>query len=68
MRSVRKIFDQNLEVGEILFQNERSQNMQDRPFPNHRDRKGKAQVMMVSAMDEEMISQPEIELGLDQMA
>lgn len=42
--------------------------MQDRPFPNHRDRKGKAQVMMVSAMDEEMISQPEIELGLDQMA
>lgn len=38
----RKIFDQKLEAGEILFQNEGSQNVHDRPFPDHRERKGKA--------------------------
>lgn len=42
--------------------------MHDRPFPDHRDREGKAQVMMISAIDEEMISQPEVETDLDQRA
>lgn len=31
----RKIFDQKLEAGEILFQNEEFQNVHDRPFPDH---------------------------------
>lgn len=63
----RKIFDQKLEVGEILFQNEGSQNVHDQPFLNHLD-KGKVQVTMVSTMDEEMISQLEVESDLDQRA
>lgn len=45
-----EIFDQKLEAGEVLFQNEGSQNVHDRPFPNHRDRKGNNQVMMISAV------------------
>lgn len=63
-----KIFDQKLEAGQILFQNEESQNVHDRPFPDHRERKGKTQVMMVSCIDKEMVSQPEDEPDLDQRA
>lgn len=50
----RKIFDQKLEAGEILFQNEGSQNIHDRPFPDHHERR-KAQMMVVSTIDEEMV-------------
>lgn len=63
-----KIFDQKLEVGDILFQNRESQNLHDRPFPDHRERKWKVQVMMVFVADEEMVSQPEDEPDLDQRA
>lgn len=60
-----KIFEQKLEAGKILFQNEGSQNVHDRLFPDHRERKSKAQVMMVSCVDEEMIPQLEEESDLD---
>lgn len=50
-----------------MFQNKGSQNVHDRPFPNHCDRKGKAQIMMISTIDEEMLSQPEVKPDLDQM-
>lgn len=42
--------------------------MQERPFPDHLERKGKAQVMMISTLDEEMAPQPEDEEDLDQRA
>lgn len=64
----RKIFDQKLEAGEILFQNEGPQNVHDRPFPDHGEGKGKAQVMMISSADEELTMLSEEELSLDQRA
>lgn len=42
--------------------------MHDRSFRDHRDEKGKAQVMMISAIDEETIPQPEVNSDLDQRA
>lgn len=37
----RKLFDQKLGTGEILFQNE-AQNVHNKPFPSYHDGKGKA--------------------------
>lgn len=42
--------------------------MHERPFPDHHERKEKAQVMTISTLDEEMASQPEDEGDLDQRA
>lgn len=42
-----------MEAGEILFQDAGSQNVHERPFPNHRNSKKKAQVMMVSIVDKD---------------
>lgn len=45
----------------------KSLNVHERPFPNHRNDKGKAHVMIASVVEnEEMTLKPEVEPNLDQ--
>lgn len=66
----QKIFDCKLEAEEILFQNEGSCNVHERPFWNHQNDKDKVHVILafVIKKDEEMILKLEFESDLDQMA
>lgn len=61
--------DRKLEVEEILFEGEGSQNVHQRLFHNHCPGRGKAQVMMTCIVDkhEEMAPQPKVEPNIDQM-
>lgn len=70
--SFKRIFDKELQDGEIIFQNEGACNVHERPFMNHNNDRGKGQVMMVYASErdirEDVPIQPEGDPDLDMMA